>query len=103
VKTLTDRLINELSKHHRLRKNGSTGKWWNPAVEDQASDRAHRYGQERPVTVIRMVTGGTIEEQIQELLASKRELADSILAGTDSTSLNAQHMIELLQVGFKDA
>ncbi len=74
--------------------------WWNPAVEDQASDRAHRFGQQRPVTVIRMVTGGTIEEQIQELHASKRDLAESILAGTDSASLDAQRMIELLQVGF---
>jgi len=77
--------------------------WWNPAVEDQASDRAHRFGQQRPVTVIRMVTGGTIEEQIQELHASKRDLAESILAGSDSASLDAQRMIELLQVGFKNS
>src|SRR5690606_18119674 len=46
--------------------------WWNPAVEDQASDRAHRLGQTRPVTIYRFVTQGTIEEQIVELHRSKR-------------------------------
>ena len=58
--------------------------WWNPAVEDQASDRAHRLGQQLPVTVVRMVTTGTIEEQIQTLHSTKRELADSVLSGADS-------------------
>ena len=70
--------------------------WWNPAVEDQASDRAHRIGQQRPVTVVRMVTTGTIEEQIQELHGTKRELADSVLAGADSPSLNMDAMLSLL-------
>ena len=45
--------------------------WWNPAVEDQASDRAHRLGQTRPVTVVRMVAQGTIEQQVIELHARK--------------------------------
>jgi len=58
--------------------------WWNPAVEDQATGRAHRIGQQRPVTVYRLVTVGTIEEQILELHASKRDLADDLLAGLDS-------------------
>ncbi len=71
--------------------------WWNPAVEDQASDRAHRIGQQRPVTIIRMVTTGTIEEQIQELHSSKRELADSVLAGADSPMLDMDMMIKLLK------
>ena len=57
--------------------------WWNPAVEDQASDRAHRIGQERPVTVYRLVAKDTIEERILKLHASKRDLADGLLAGTD--------------------
>ena len=57
--------------------------WWNPAVEDQASDRAHRIGQQRPVTIYRMVLAGTIEEKILELHASKRDLAESLLQGTD--------------------
>ncbi len=58
--------------------------WWNPAVEDQASDRAHRIGQDKPVTVYRMVANGTIEEQILGLHADKREMVSGLLAGTDS-------------------
>ncbi|MGB5636297.1 MAG: DEAD/DEAH box helicase [Waterburya sp.] len=57
--------------------------WWNPAVEDQASDRAHRIGQQRPVTIYRLVTKGTIEEKIVELHHHKRNLADSLLEGTE--------------------
>lgn len=71
--------------------------WWNPAVEDQASDRAHRLGQLRPVTIVRMVTSDTIEEQIQVLHGSKRDLADSVLAGAESASLDAEMMMRLLQ------
>ena len=56
--------------------------WWNPAAEDQASDRAHRIGQQRPVTVYRFVSEGTIEEQIIALHNEKRDLADQILSGT---------------------
>ncbi|MDN5893689.1 MAG: DEAD/DEAH box helicase [Nocardioides sp.] len=55
-------------------------RWWNPAVEEQATDRAYRIGQTRPVQVHRMVTDGTIEERIAELLTRKRALADSVLA-----------------------
>ncbi len=55
-------------------------RWWNPAVEEQATDRAYRIGQTRPVQVHRLVTEGTIEEKIAELLARKRALADSVLA-----------------------
>ena len=58
--------------------------WWNPASEDQASDRAHRIGQRRPVTVYRLVTKGTIEEKIVALHHEKRDLASSLLAGTDT-------------------
>jgi SNF2 domain-containing protein/helicase-like protein/SNF2 helicase protein len=54
-------------------------RWWNPAVEDQASDRAHRIGQTRVVQVHRMVCAGTIEERIDELIASKRDLAQRIV------------------------
>jgi superfamily II DNA or RNA helicase len=57
--------------------------WWNPAVEDQASDRAHRIGQTRPVTVYRMVARGTIEESILELHHKKRDLAAQLLEGAD--------------------
>jgi superfamily II DNA or RNA helicase len=55
-------------------------RWWNPAVEEQATDRAYRIGQTRPVQVHRLVSEGTIEEKIAELLARKRSLADSVLA-----------------------
>jgi len=61
-------------------------RWWNPAVEDQASDRAYRIGQTRPVQVHRMVATGTIEERIAELLGRKRDLADSVLT-TGETAL----------------
>jgi len=54
--------------------------WWNPAVESQAIDRAHRIGQTRPVIASRLVAAGTIEEKILDLQASKRELADAILS-----------------------
>ena len=57
--------------------------WWNPAVEDQATDRTHRIGQTRPVTVYRLVTEGTIEEQILALHANKRHLVSDVLEGTD--------------------
>ncbi|MEO6512697.1 MAG: SNF2-related protein [Nocardioides sp.] len=54
-------------------------RWWNPAVEDQATDRAYRIGQDKPVQVHRMVTRGTIEQRIAELLDRKRALADAVL------------------------
>ncbi len=72
--------------------------WWNPAVEDQASDRAHRIGQQRPVTIYRLVTTGTIEEKIVELHHRKRHLADSLLEGADMASkLSADDLLRLLQ------
>ena len=71
--------------------------WWNPAVEDQATDRAHRIGQERPVTVYRLVAEGTIEEQILQLHEKKRDLADSLLTGTDvSAKLTAKDLLNLI-------
>jgi len=76
--------------------------WWNPAVEDQASDRAHRMGQKRPVTIYRLVAKHTIEEAIVNLHTHKRDLADSLLEGSDvSSRLSAQDMIALLQEEFK--
>jgi len=55
-------------------------RWWNPAVEEQATDRAYRIGQTRPVQVHRLITEGTVEEKIAELLTRKRALADSVLS-----------------------
>ena len=78
--------------------------WWNPAVEDQASDRAHRIGQTRPVTIYRLVTEGTIEEQIVELHHKKRDLAEQLLEGADATGrLNADALLALLRQPLADA
>ena len=74
--------------------------WWNPAVEDQASDRAHRIGQTRPVTIYRFVMKDTIEERIVDLHASKRDLADSLLEGTDmSGKVSADELLRLMRDG----
>ena len=71
--------------------------WWNPAVEDQASDRAHRIGQQRPVTVYRLVAKNTIEEKIVNLHAKKRDLADSLLEGSEmSASMSVADMMALI-------
>ncbi|MCI5139749.1 MAG: DEAD/DEAH box helicase, partial [Candidatus Electrothrix sp. AR1] len=72
--------------------------WWNPAVEDQAADRAHRIGQTRPVTVYRLVTTDTIEEKIVQLHHEKRNLANSLLEGTDSGArVSADELLELIR------
>jgi SNF2 family DNA or RNA helicase len=73
--------------------------WWNPAVEAQATDRAHRIGQERPVTVYRLITKDTIEESIVELYQSKRALAESLLSeGNQAAQLSVTELVELIEV-----
>jgi len=71
--------------------------WWNPAVEDQASDRAHRIGQTRPVTIYRLVAKGSIEQKIVELHQHKRNLADSLLEGSSTANLDADTLMGLLR------
>lgn len=72
--------------------------WWNPAVEDQASDRAHRIGQTNPVLVHRLVASGTIEERILELQKKKAELAAAVLSdGAGALSITAQDILSLLK------
>ncbi len=74
--------------------------WWNPAAEEQASARAHRIGQVRPVTVYRLVTQGSIEEKIVQLHRSKRDLAEGILAGDAQDAgapVDAAQLLELLR------
>ena len=72
--------------------------WWNPAIEDQASDRAHRFGQSRPVTIYRLVAENTIEEKILELHNTKRDLADSLLEGSDqSAKLSMAELVSLIK------
>jgi SNF2 family DNA or RNA helicase len=58
-------------------------RWWNPAVEDQATDRVHRIGQEKPVKIFRLHTKGTIEDRIGELLVKKKDLFDSVIEADD--------------------
>ena len=70
---------------------------WDSAVEDQASDRTYRIGQTRPVTIYRLIAKGTIEEKIIRLHHTKKDLADSLLEGTDlSHKLTREEILELL-------
>ena len=73
--------------------------WWNPAVEDQASDRAHRMGQQRPVTIYRMIMENSIEEKIIALHGQKRDLANNLLSGNEKVSgkLDVDQMLALLE------
>ncbi len=71
--------------------------WWNPAVEQQATDRTYRIGQERAVTVYHLVSKNTIEEKIIRLHQTKRDLAENILAGTDASyKLTGKDLLEMV-------
>lgn len=74
--------------------------WWNPAVEDQATGRAHRFGQKNVVQVIRLVAEGTIEEKIYELQQKKRELIDKVIQPGETmlSSLSEADVRELLSI-----
>jgi SNF2 family DNA or RNA helicase len=75
--------------------------WWNPAVEEQASDRAHRMGQTRPVTIYRLITQNTIEQKIVALHQHKRDLADTLLSGNEAVNkLSVDDMLNLLKETF---
>jgi SNF2 family DNA or RNA helicase len=80
-------------------------RWWNPAVEDQATDRAHRIGQTRPVQVHRLITQGTIEERIALLLKRKSELADAVLGRGEGalTELSDDDLRDLVTLRRDDA
>jgi superfamily II DNA or RNA helicase len=75
-------------------------RWWNPAVEDQATDRAYRIGQDRPVQVHRLVTEGTLEDRIAALLESKRGLAESVVGAGEAwiTELSDAALAELVNL-----
>ena len=74
--------------------------WWNPAIEDQASDRAYRIGQENPVTIYRLIAENTIEEKILKLHETKKSLADALLEGADMSSrLSKEEILKLLSEG----
>ena len=75
--------------------------WWNPAVEDQASDRAHRIGQQRPVTVYRLIVKDSIEEKIIHLHKNKRDLADDLLGdGHMSGKMSEEQLMALPFVNY---
>ncbi|MFE6807014.1 SNF2-related protein [Streptomyces sp. NPDC057681] len=75
-------------------------RWWNPAVESQATDRAYRIGQNRPVQVHRMITEGTIEDRIADMLVRKRELADAVLGSGEAalTELTDSELADLVEL-----
>ncbi|TCN36659.1 SNF2 family DNA or RNA helicase [Kribbella sp. VKM Ac-2500] len=75
-------------------------RWWNPAVEDQATDRAYRIGQTRPVQVHRLIAEGTIEDRIAAMLSSKRELADAVLTAGEPalTELTDSELADLVEL-----
>jgi SNF2 family DNA or RNA helicase len=60
--------------------------WWNPAAEAQATDRAHRIGQDKPVFVYRLICAGTVEQKIQAMQSRKAELARAVLEGGGATT-----------------
>ena len=80
-------------------------RWWNPAVEDQATDRAWRIGQNQTVFVHKLVCQGTLEEKIDQLLVDKKELADrSVGTGDDwFTDMNTEQLREVLSLNIAEA
>ena len=74
--------------------------WWNVAVQNQATDRAHRIGQKKKVTVHKMIAKGTIEEKIVKLQESKKDLADNIINGENVGigGLSREKLMDLLGV-----
>ncbi len=81
-------------------------RWWNPAVEDQATDRAHRIGQKRSVLVHKFVCRGTVEERIDALIESKRAMARELLAGGGEalvTELGDRELIDLVSLDIRSA
>ena len=74
--------------------------WWNPAVEDQASDRAHRFGQEKVVQVLKFIAKGTIEEKIYKLQLKKKELIDKLIEPGETmlNTLSEEEIYDLLEM-----
>ena len=75
-------------------------RWWNPAVEDQASDRAHRIGQTERVLIHQLVTMGTLEERIDAMLANKREMAQAVVGAGETwiTELEIDQLLDLVEL-----
>ena len=73
-------------------------RWWNPAVENQATDRAFRIGQKKNVLVHKFVCQGTVEEKIDALIEAKKRLSEKVLAGGDEIALTEMKDEELLRM-----
>jgi SNF2 family DNA or RNA helicase len=75
-------------------------RWWNPAVENQATDRAFRIGQQRTVNVHKMISAGTLEERIDQMIEQKTELASQIIGAGESwlTELSTGQLRDLLSL-----
>jgi SNF2 family DNA or RNA helicase len=76
-------------------------RWWNAAKEDQATDRVHRIGQTRGVQVFKLVTEGTLEEKISEIIAKKKKLMHDVIADDDPgliKSLSREDLIDLMKM-----
>ena len=71
--------------------------WWNPAVESQAADRAHRIGQKNPVTVYRLIAADTVEERVLELHREKKALAEDVLGDAGSAALTPEQLMGLFR------
>ena len=81
-------------------------RWWNPAVENQATDRAYRIGQHRNVLVHKFVCKGTVEERIDQLIADKQRLSDEVLSGGGEvklTELSSEELLELVSLDLHKA
>ena len=93
--TATSYGINLQSANHVIH----ADRWWNPAIEDQATDRVHRIGQDRTVYVYRIMVQGTLEERIDKLLANKRQIAGQIVdaAGAGARQWTRAELLELLR------
>jgi non-specific serine/threonine protein kinase len=77
-------------------------RWWNPAVENQATDRAFRIGQQRNVVVHKFITQGTIEEKIDHMLEAKARLSDDVIASSGEnwiTELENDQLMDLFSLG----
>jgi SNF2 family DNA or RNA helicase len=80
-------------------------RWWNPAVENQATDRAFRIGQRRNVLVHKFVCRGTVEERIDELIAGKQKLSDEVLSGGEMalTEMSNEELLSMVSLDLSRA
>jgi SNF2 family DNA or RNA helicase len=80
-------------------------RWWNPAVEDQATDRSYRIGQKRMVQVHKLVTSGTVEERIDEMITAKRDLAQRVVGTGEDwlTELSTSELADLVALRDSEA